>query len=250
MDWSFQLYSARNFQPWPSVFDLLARLGYAQVEGFGDLYLNAAATRAALDRSGLSMPSGHFALGPLENDFPAARRIARTLGMRMIACPHIEAADRPVDAVGWRDFGLRLGRIGKQAEDAGLGFAWHNHEFEFAALADGSAPLTQILDAAPGIGWEIDVAWVIRGGDDPLTWIDRYGDRIAAAHIKDIAPAGAALDEDGWADVGYGNVDWTSLIAALRNKTAAEFFVMEHDNPGDLERFARRSIETAKTFEG
>ena len=248
MDWSFQLYSARNFQPWPSVLDMLARLGYAQVEGFGDLYHDAA-TRADLDRRGLAMPSGHFAMDLLESDFPAARRIAETLGMRMIACPYVEAADRPADAAGWRDFGLRLGRIGKAAETAGLGFAWHNHEFEFEALADGSLPLTHILDAAPGIGWEIDVAWVIRGGGDPLEWIDRYGDRIVAAHVKDIAPAGQALDEDGWADVGHGTVDWAGLMGALRNRTPAKIFVMEHDNPADLERFARRSIATARTLE-
>ena len=248
MDWSFQLYSARNFQPWPSVFDTLARLGYTQVEGYGDLYPDAAATRAELDRAGLTMPSGHFALDLLENDFPAARRIAGTLGMRMIACPYLEAADRPADAAGWRDFGHRLGRIGKAAEDSGLGFAWHNHEFEFEALADGSAPLIHILDAAPVIGWEIDVAWVIRGGDNPFEWIDRYGDRIVAVHVKDIAPQGEAPDEDGWADVGHGTVDWTGLIAALRNKTPAKIFVIEHDNPADLERFARRSIETARIF--
>ena len=250
MDWSFQLYSARDFQPWASVFDMLARLGYTQVEGFGDLYVDAPATRAELDRAGLSMPSGHFALELLEHDFPAVRRIAKTLGMRMIACPYLEVADRPIDAAGWRDFGLRLGRIGKAAENAGLGFAWHNHEFEFEALADGSLPLTHILDAAPAIGWEIDVAWVIRGGDDPLAWIDRYGDRIVAAHVKDIAPLGEALDEDGWADVGHGTVDWAGLIAALRNRTPAKIFVMEHDIPADLERFARRSIATARTFEG
>jgi sugar phosphate isomerase/epimerase len=249
MDWSFQLYSARDFQPWASVFDMLARLGYTQVEGYGDLYLDAAAKRAELDRAGLSMPSGHFALELLEDDFPAAHRTAKTLGMGMIACPYLEAAGRPADAAGWRDFGLRLGSIGKAAADAGLGFAWHNHEFEFEALADGSMPLTHILDAAPAIGWEIDVAWVIRGGADPLACIDRYGERIVAAHVKDIAPQGEALHEDGWADVGHGTVDWPGLMGALRGKTPAKIFVMEHDNPADLERFARRSIDTAKTFE-
>ena len=70
-------------------------------------------------------------------------------------------------------------------------------------------------------------------------------DRIAAAHIKDIAPEGECVDEDGWADVGHGVMDWTAIMAALR-KTDARWFVMEHDNPKDHSRFASRSIETAR----
>src|SRR5712672_2250085 len=59
MNWSFQLYSARNFQPWDQVLKLLAEAGYRQVEGFGGVYADAAALRAELDRNGLTMPSGH-----------------------------------------------------------------------------------------------------------------------------------------------------------------------------------------------
>ena len=108
--------------------------------------------------------------------------------------------------------------------------------------------MTHILEAAPGIGWEIDVAWVIRGGADPREWIDRYGSRILAVHVKDIAPAGEAASEDGWADVGHGTVGWKDFVARLRASTPAELFIMEHDNPSDYRRFARRSIETARTF--
>ena len=35
-------------------------------------------------------------------------------------------------------------------------------------------------------------------------------------HVKDIAPAGEAADEDGWADLGAGTVDWAGLIGALK----------------------------------
>jgi sugar phosphate isomerase/epimerase len=248
MDWSFQLYSARNFQPWSKVLKTLAAAGYRNVEGFGGLYGDAAGLRAELDANGLSMPSGHFSLDMLEGDFDGARKVAETLGIKLVACPHIAADLRPADAAGWRAFGERLGKVGKRVADAGFEFAWHNHDFEFAKLPDGSVPEQHIMDAAPNLGWEIDVAWVIRGGADPLQWIDRYGDRILAVHVKDIAPAGEATDEDGWADVGHGTVDWAGLIKALRSKTKARYYVVEHDNPNDFERFAKRSIEAAKRF--
>ena len=35
---SFQLYSARNFQPFSEVFKVLKAAGYTQVEGYGALY--------------------------------------------------------------------------------------------------------------------------------------------------------------------------------------------------------------------
>lgn len=248
MNWSFQLYSARNFQPWDDVLQLVASAGYDEVEGFGGVYADAAGLRAMLDRKGLAMPTGHFSIDMLENDFEEAARIASTLGVETMICPHIVADKRPADADGWRAFGERLEAVGKRCKAAGYGFAWHNHDFEFKALPDGSVPMQLILDAAPGIGIELDVAWVVRGGADPLAWIDRYGQRIVAVHVKDIAPAGENKDEDGWADVGHGTLDWPTIMTALRDKTPAKAFVMEHDNPSDLGRFARRSIAAAKRY--
>ena len=104
-----------------------------------------------------------------------------------------------------------------------------------------------IFEGGPDLEWEADIAWVIRGGADPLDWIKWYGDRITAVHVKDIAPEGQNADEDGWADVGHGTVDWAAIMAALRG-TKCSNFVMEHDNPSDHARFASRSIAAAKGF--
>ena len=189
--WSFQLYSARNFQPWDKILQTLGMVGYKEVEGFGGVYSDPAAFRKELDKNGLAMTSGHFAIDLLESDFDSAARTAETLGMKLIACPFLMPDQRPTDAAGWRAFGERLGKVGDKAKKAGFDFAWHNHDFEFKPLADGSVPQKHILDAAPDLGWEIDVAWVIRGDADPLKWIADYGPRINAVHVKDIAPAGA-----------------------------------------------------------
>lgn len=247
MDWSFQLYSARNFQPWDKVLKTLSAFGYTEVEGFGAVYDEPEAFRAELDKNGLAMPSGHFGIDLLEQDFAKAAGIARTLGMKLIACPWLEPTDRPTDIDGWRVFGKRLAAIGARAKDAGFDFAWHNHDFEFVPVGS-VVPQRLILEAAPEVGWEMDVAWVIRGGSDPLHWIEEFGPRILAVHVKDIAPQGEATDEDGWSDVGHGTVDWAGLVTALRKNTPATYFVMEHDNPADFERFASRSIAAAKSF--
>src|SRR5690606_5313103 len=102
MNWSFQLYSARDFQPWSDVLKMVADAGYTQVEGFGGMYGDPAGLRSLLDTNRLSMPTGHFALDMLENDFATARRIAETLGIGTLICPHIAADLRPADTAGWR----------------------------------------------------------------------------------------------------------------------------------------------------
>lgn len=246
-DFSYQLYSSRTFPPLEKTLGMLKRNGYAQVEGYGGIYADPKATKAALDANGLAMPSGHFSIDLLENEPQKVLDIAGTLGMKAIYCPHLALEQRPADADGWSAFGKRLEAAHAVYSEAGYIFGWHNHDFEFKALPDGSIPQKLIFDAAPGISWEADIAWIIRGGGDPFEWIRNYGSRISAVHVKDIAPSGENADEDGWADVGHGTVDWAALLTALK-ATPVRYFIMEHDKPADDERFARRSIATVKAL--
>lgn len=249
-DFSYQLYSSRNFPPLADTLKMLKRLGYASVEGYGALYADAAKVaelKAHLGDSGLTMPSGHFGLDMVENDPAGTLDIARALGVETIYVPYLLPDQRPDTGAGWAAFGKRLQEASKPYRDAGLGFGWHNHDFEFKKTADGAIPQVAIFEGGPDLEWEADLAWVIKGGADPLEWIETFGKRLTAVHLKDIASAGENADEDGWADLGHGTVDWKALKAALAG-TGVKYFVMEHDNPKDQERFASRSIATAKTL--
>lgn len=247
---SYQLYSSRNFPPLSDTFAMLKAEGYGLVEGYGALFTGldaegAAALRRDLDAAGLSMPSAHFGLDMLENDSERVLAIVGALGIEMVFCPFVDAAARPTDAAGWRDFGRRLEAAGRPLTEAGIAFGWHNHDFEFLPVEDGAVPLDLILEAAPGLAWEADIAWIARGGADPFAWIARHGRRMAAVHVKDIAPDGENTAEDGWADVGHGTLDWPALMAALAG-TPARLLIIEHDNPADDRRFAQRSIAAAR----
>ncbi|NRQ14969.1 sugar phosphate isomerase/epimerase family protein [Ensifer sesbaniae] len=251
-DVSFQLYSARNFPPFANVLTALGEAGYSQVEGYGALYAalsdaEIASFKEGLDSNGLAMPTAHFGLDMLESDPARVLEIAKALGVKAIYCPYLMPDQRPTDAAGWRVFGERLQKAGKPYRDAGLTFGWHNHDFEFAALPDGSIPQDLIFAGGPDLSWEADIAWIIRGGADPIAWIRKYGDRITAVHVKDIAPAGEKKDEDGWADVGEGIVDWKGLFQALAS-TKARYFIAEHDNPSDFKRFAKRSLASIQSY--
>jgi sugar phosphate isomerase/epimerase len=244
-----QLYSARLHPPIDKVLGYLAELGYAGVEGFGGVYADVAALRAGMDRNGLSMPTAHFSLDLLVNDRPKVLAIARGLGVTKLVAPYVLVEARPKEASGWRAFGRRLARLAAAWRDEGLPLAWHNHDFEFTPLEDGAIPHEILFAEAPLLDWEIDVAWIKRGKSDPFKWIKSHAGSITSVHIKDIAKSGEGLDEDGWADIGHGTLDWPALLAALRD-TRCVHFVVEHDKPSDFERFARRSLETLAQIQG
>lgn len=249
-DFSYQLYSSRNFPPLKDTLKMLGQLGYKQVEGYGALYENLDAIdelKADLAENGLAMKTGHIGFDMIRDEPARVLEITKALDMDCVFVPHLAAEDRPTDAAGWAAFGKALGEAGKPFWDAGLTYGWHNHDFEFAAIDSAEKPLDLIMQGSDDFALELDIAWVQVGGEDPLEWIAKYADRIAAAHIKDIAPAGENTDEDGWADPGHGIMDWTAIWGAL-GQTKAKYFVMEHDNPKDAERFARRAIETANNF--
>lgn len=247
MDYSYQLYSARNAGPLDDSLAMLKAAGYRQVEGWGGLYTDPPALAESLRNNGLTMPTAHFGLSDLMNTAKSIET-ATTLGIKTLICPAIGKEERTQDRGKWAELGRTLASLGETFTAAGFGFGWHNHDFEFVKNSDGSYPMDIILETAPALEWEFDVAWGVKGGIDPLQWMDKYGNRITAIHVKDIAPAGQALDEDGWADVGQGTLDWPTLIAAAKSKTRAKYFVMEHDKPSDAARFARRSMDATKGF--
>jgi len=246
-EFSYQLYSSREFPPLTDTLRMLKGLGYSQVEGYGGAYGDLDALEAALSDTGLKMTSGHFGIDMIENEPGKVIEIAQSTGMKAVYCPFLVPDQRPSDAAGYARFGERLQRAGEPLVKAGFIFGWHNHDFEFRPLG-GSLPQTEIFKGGPNLSWEADIAWIVRGGADPIEWIEKYADRISAIHLKDIAPQGEAADEDGWADVGTGTVDWKNIFSTVRQKTRAQFFIMEHDKPKDHERFARRSIENASRF--
>ena len=242
---SYQLYCSLNFPPLADTLAMLAKAGYTEVEGYGGLYGDVPALKAALDAAGLHMTSGHFGMDMVEGDPAKTIATATALGMKNVFVPYVLPADRPTDAAGWAAFGARLAKMGKPVQDAGFGFGWHNHDFELLDLGGGETPLDLI--AAAGVDLELDLGWVRVAGHDPLAWIAKYASRIKAVHVKDIAPDGQNRDEDGWADVGHGIMDWAAIKGAL-DAAGISHMVVEHDNPKDHTRFATRSLATLKAL--
>jgi sugar phosphate isomerase/epimerase len=240
-----QLYSGRKFPPLESQIVVVSRCGFTHVETFGPLNESAEETRRLLDRHGLAAASAHVSLDQLETNTTRSINAARTLGVEFVVAPYLSPDRRPNDRSGWVGVGERLARCRDAAEREGLRFAWHNHDFEFKQLPDGTYPIEHVLGA--DLAWEADLAWAKLGGADPIAWISRYRGRMPLVHVKDLAPAGKTTDEDGWADVGEGTLPWPTLWNACV-AAGAEVMIAEHDNPSSFDRFARVSGATMRTL--
>jgi len=248
MDVSFQLYSSREVPSQIEFLKDLAQLGYTQVEGYGGVYGEPDAFRSAMDEVGITMPSGHFGIDAMESDLEGQLSLATTLGIKHIYVPFLAAADRPKGSAGYLAFAKRLEALNSKVRDQGFDFGWHNHDFELIPLADGGVPLDILLTEAPGISWEGDLAWIIVGKGDAFQWVGEFGSRLTSVHVKDIAPAGENTNEDGWADVGEGTVDWQALTDKVRSASPDSLMVMEHDKPSDAKRFASTAIANFKSY--
>lgn len=248
---SIQLYSLRKYGDLEGQIDLAARAGFRQVETIGSHHDDAAATRRMLDARGLRAPTGHFAMQGLRDRLDWVVDVAGTLGIGQVIMPAMPPDQRRLDAAGWRAVGAELGDIAARLADRGLRFGYHNHDWELARVEDGRTGLDLLFEAAGDrpLGWEVDAAWLARGGADPAAEMRRYADRILACHVKDIAPAGRNQDEDGWADVGAGVLPWPALWQEAR-QAGAEWMIVEHDNPRDFEGFLRRSFTYANALPG
>jgi len=236
-----QLYSARNYQPWEGVLAQTAATGFTGVEPFAAVFDHATAFRALADRNALALPAAHVPLKLLEEQPEQAFDVCHTLGVELIVVPWLPEEARPTTRAAADDLGRRLAVLQRRAAASGFRLAYHNHDFEFITLEDGSLLMEVLLGAEPAILWEADIGWLIRAGQDPLAWLDRYSDRVVSVHLKDYV---GGESEGGWADLGYGPTDYRPIFSKLTRLPKLDYCVAEHDDPADFNRFVRRWMES------
>ena len=246
-----QMYTLRSLftgeAPAMTLDDVLAAVaaaGYSGVELFGPLEPPAAEMAALLQKHNLQVISAHVGMGMIEYDMEGVAAYHKALGNDTVAIPCMDVASRPTSAAGWTELGGRLNDLGARARDAGMHLLYHNHDFEMVEL-DGRTALEWMLDAAApdNVGAELDIAWVVRGGQDPLRLIGAMTGRLPRFHAKDAAPTGENADQGGHADVGYGTLDWDALLPAAQ-QAGVTWLIVEHDLP--LDPIA--SIQRSATF--
>ncbi len=222
-----QLYTVRDQMKadFEGTLAHVAEIGYKEVEFAGYFDHTPADVRAILDRHGLSAPSTHIALGEIDA-WKASLDTAKAIGHEYIVVPWIPQEKR-LTLDGWKNVAGVFNRAAQLAHDAGLQFAYHNHDFEFPKL-EGQVPYDVLLQNTDPklVQLEIDLYWITKGGQDPLNYFSRWPGRIPLVHVKDSAGA----PEHKMVDVGQGKIDWKRIFAKKEQAGIKHFFV-EHDQP-------------------
>jgi len=227
-----QLYTVRHEmeKDFAGTIAKVAAAGYQDVE-------------FALDHHGLTAPSAHIrSLAP--EQWRASLDAAKTIGHQYVVVPFIPAeARKTLD--GFKQVAQDFNRVAAQAHDAGLQFAYHNHDFEFAPM-EGRLPYDVLLEATDPklVQLEIDLYWITKGGQDPLKYFARWPGRIPLVHVKD---SGGPPDNK-MMDVGAGTIDWKKIFAREDQAGIRHAFV-EHDQPADAFASIKASCDYLKRLE-
>jgi len=139
----------------------------------------------------------------------------------------------------------RLNRAATEAKAAGLQFAYHNHDFEFVPL-DGKLPYDVLLTETDPklVQLEMDLYWIVKGGQDPLAYFARWPGRLPMVHVKD----SAGPPDHRMVEVGAGKIDFKKIFAQSDQAGIRHYFV-EHDEPADPFASIRASCEYLKRLE-
>lgn len=232
----------------------VAAMGYREVELAGYMGHSALHWRQALNTAGLVASSAHIPFAALAQPRQETLAQAHATGIKHLVIARLEPA-KPRDRASWYSLAERLNRAGETCHSAGIALSLHNHLAEFGTLAETRERPCDILLAqtAPAfVSMQLDIAWCLAAGQCPAQFLRQHTGRIASVHLKDLRrlpsfPGAVATDESSpsfhslIADVGYGVIDWPTLLMNCLDTGVQRFFV-EHDAAADPLASAHRSI--------
>jgi sugar phosphate isomerase/epimerase len=247
-----QLYTLRRLMPEGdrravrSMLNWLGRAGYTEVEMAGYYGFTAAQLRTWIDAAGLRAVSGHDGLdldapdGGWEDAYDATLENALTLGQRFTG---VAWHPGPHTVERYKHLAARFNAATAMAAAKGLQFFYHNHDFEFTNKQPDGTPLYDILlnETDPNlVKFELDLYWIVKGGESPIEYLSRDPARYPLYHVKDktwkdrpdiTLPNGEIEVVQEWEDVGPGAIDFPDIFAAGHARRVDKHFFIEHDNP-------------------
>ncbi len=232
----------------PGTLAALRKIGYKVVESAGFANLSAKDFRKALDAAGLRCPSSHLHFttadpAPLFED-------AHTIGAHyavssMLIAPPTGASGNghgvPLASLTLDDFKRTAdlaNQIGAKAKQAGLQYAYHNHNFEFRDQGNGQIGYDLLLKETDPelVKFELDCGWMVAAGFSPVEYFQKNPNRYRLIHVKDfLLTAKPTTDLQGpdrpkGTELGRGHIDYKPIFAAA-SQAGVEYFFSEQEPP-------------------
>ena len=219
---------------------------------------NVAGFRRAVDEIGLNVSSCTASVAPMVPGMPGEylnnaddfKKIVDDC--RALNCDMLRIGMLPMTSMGSYskavDFAKEAEEASLRLKEEGIDLYYHNHHVEFVKY-DGQYLLDIIRANAPHMGFELDIHWIHRGGENPVEVIRKYAGSIRLLHLKDYRIGEMPLPEGGldltdreammkfmgnftnivqFAEVGEGSMPVKACMeAGLAG--GAEYFLVEQD---------------------
>lgn len=251
-----QVYGLRDLlENTPDQFAAVMRqikaMGYDGVELAGLYGLDPAYIRDTLAEIGLTPISAHVPLADMIADMPKVLADYTVIGVKYLVVPYLPEEYRH-NTPGYPVVLEEMRKIGAQAKAAGLKLLYHNHDFEFVTLPDGTFGFDDIYTQIPAdlLMVEPDTCWIKVAGQNPAAYVRKYGSRCEIVHLKDFIKEGnpknlykligieteEAEEETGMFEfrpVGFGQQIWEPILDAAM-EAGSKWVVVEQDEHYDL----------------
>ena len=263
-----QLYSVRDdmAKDTPGALRQLREIGFLEVETAGFGKYTPKEFRKLLDDAGLKHPSAHIKF--VGSEFGPLFEQANALGVYYATSSSLATANAPAPPAdipvtqrpamtplgldGFTRLAAQMNNLGTQAKAAGLQYAYHNHNYEFEKMPDGSFGYDVLVRNTDHdlVKFEIDCGWMCAGGANPVTYLEKYPGRFKMIHVKEFqAIKGRSISLTGptrpsGTDLGEGFIDYKGIFAACR-KAGIQHAFSEQEDPFPVSQMASAKVAYA-----
>jgi len=165
---------------------------------------------------------------------------AHALGQKYITWPWLDPAFRTLE--NFRLLTAKLNSIGERCKQAGIGFAYHNHDFEFTDHEgeNGYNIIMRETDAAL-VKLQLDLYWVMHSSKlSPSELFGRQPGRFVMWHIKDMD----RISRD-YTELGNGSIDYTVILPEA-SRAGLRYYYIEQG--GNFAKNPMQSITDSAAF--
>ena len=249
----YQLYSVRDKMAEDPVNTLkkLKSMGYEDFETYGFDHekgmfygYKSEEFRKILNDLNLTVSSGHYGFSLyLDQSEEDLKRFvdqciagAKIINSKYITWPWIAPEQRTID--NFKLMSQRLNQIGELVTKSGLGFAYHNHGFEFEDHNGQNGFDIIIRETDPAlVKLQIDMYWVMHSSRyTPKELIQKQPGRFVMWHIKDMDKVSRDYTE-----LGNGSIDYVEMLPDPKLSGLEYYYIEQGGN------FAHGSLESASS---
>jgi sugar phosphate isomerase/epimerase len=211
-------------------------MGFKYVETAGTYGMPPDKFKKELKSRGLTVVSGHFPYEKFRDDVEGIAREAKALGVKYAGCAWI-AHSGDFTEKGCRDAAQVFNQAGEALAKHGIRFFYHTHGYEFQPY--GSENLFDLLMAETKpefVTYEMDVFWVVHGGQNPVRLFEKYKGRFELVHLKDMKVGTPINLLTGTSDVkndvamGTGRIDYRRILPAAA-RSGVKWYFIEDESP-------------------